>query len=207
MHFSDEIWSDFVRGTATAEIRRQVERHLAEACIECKQQQSTWTAVVQTAKVEKEYTPADAVVRRVEQEFTLRKPRPEPILARLIFDTFAQPQMAGVRSAGTLTARQVLYEAGGIAVDLRLESRPGSDQVSAVGQVQDRSARAFLRPHLPVALVGPQGDTLMQVTTNEFGEFQFEFGRQGVARVAIEVDANRTIVIPLSDLQGYLHSS
>ena len=206
MHFSDEIWSDFVRGTATAASREEIERHLSQACIECKQQQSTWTAMAHMARAEQAFNPPASALRRVEQEFALRQSKPEPLLARLIFDTFAQPLAAGVRS-GALTARQVLYEAGGIAVDLRLESQPGSDHVCAVGQIQDRSARAFLRPHLPVALISPEGNTLMQVTTNEFGEFQFEFGRQGVARVAIEVDASRTIVIPLSDLQGYLHSS
>jgi hypothetical protein len=206
MHFSDESWSDFVRGTADDATRRQMERHLAESCAECSQQVSTWKTVAQFAKLEPSQSPPPDVVRMVKQEFALRHPKRETVWAKLIFDTFSQPLAAGMRS-GTVTARQVLYEAGGIAVDLRLESQPNSDHVCAVGQVQDRSKRTFVRPHLPVALLSPNGDTLMQVATNEFGEFQFEFGRQGVARVSIEIDATRTIVIPLSDLEGYLRSS
>lgn len=205
-HFSDQAWSDYVRGTADAQTRQQIEQHLSQACAECKQHQSTWTALAEVGRREPLYSAPEDLVRLVKQEFTLEQAKPAPMIASLLFDTFAQPLAAGVRSAG-LTARQVLYEAGGIAVDLRLESHPGSDQVHAIGQVQDRSSRAFLRPHLPVGLQDQAGATLKQVFTNEFGEFQFEFARDQVARLAIEIDALRTIQIPLADLQGYLQSS
>lgn len=205
MHFSEEMWSDFARGVAPEATRRDMQRHVDEICTECAEQLSTWKSMVQFAQSEKNYSPSQAVVRRLEQEFALQHPQRETVLARLVFDTFSQPLAAGVR--GGVTARQVLYEAGGIAVDLRLESQPGTDHVCAVGQIQDRSAHGFLRPHLPVALLAPDGKNLMQVATNEFGEFQFEFGRHGVARVSIEIDPSRTIVIPLSDLEGYLQCS
>ena len=40
----------------------------------------------------------------------------QPVLASLVFDTFAKPALAGVRSAAA-AARQMVYEADGLAVD------------------------------------------------------------------------------------------
>ena len=206
MHFNDETWSDFARGVAAEEVRQEIAAHLEQQCAECAAQAQIWQSLAQTARQEQGFNPPTDIVRLVKQEFELAQTPRQTLLAGLMFDSFAQPVAAGIRAAG-VTARQVLYEAGGIAVDLRLESFPGSQQVSAVGQVQDRSSRAFLRPNLPVALLGPAGDELKRIRTNDFGEFHFEFARDRVARIAIEIDASRIIQIPLADLQGYWQSS
>ena len=57
-------------------------------------------------------------------------------LASLLFDSFSQPLLAGVRSSAAI-ARQVVYEAEGLTVDLRFDRLVPSGKVSAVGQILD----------------------------------------------------------------------
>ncbi|HEX7671903.1 MAG TPA: hypothetical protein VF395_20050, partial [Polyangiaceae bacterium] len=56
------------------------------------------------------------------------------VLARLVFDSFGEPQPAGVRSL-ELVSRQAMYRVGDTYIDLRMESEPGTHRVSLVGQI------------------------------------------------------------------------
>jgi hypothetical protein len=89
----------------------------------------------------------------------------------LVFDSFRQPQLAGVRAAGT-TARELLYKAGHYMIKLQVETA-AADRVSIVGQILDeRDPEGGLRDIVVRALKGSK--TLDRTLTNRLGEFHLE---------------------------------
>jgi hypothetical protein len=118
----------------------------------------------------------DAAVRQLRGDFVLRRPRAvrERVAARvaLLFDSFLQPQAAGVRGAGPIP-RQLLYRSGRYAIRLRVEPAPDAERVSIVGQLVDEHAQAGAVQDIAVlALKGRQ--TLDRTLTNHLGEFVLE---------------------------------
>src|ERR1700757_4843775 len=98
-HFSEQAWADFARGISNSE-REEMEAHLASGCDDCVAERDTWKHVYTVALREANYAPPEAVVRMVKFEFIaqpLQKGK-QPALANLVFDTFAKPALAGVRS-------------------------------------------------------------------------------------------------------------
>jgi hypothetical protein len=89
-------------------------------------------------------------------------------IAKLVFDSFEQPAMAGVRSGGSVP-RQLLFRAGDVDVDVRIES--SDDRVSLSGQILSESD--IFSEHTPVWLES-HGLVRYQTRTNPVGEFSFE---------------------------------
>lgn len=59
-----------------------------------------------------------------------------PTVAQLVHDSGRDPSTAGVRG-GYTPARQLLYKAGSVCVDMRVEPELGSNEVVLVGQLMD----------------------------------------------------------------------
>ena len=205
-HFSEQAWADFVRGISTSETKVKIESHLARACFECRATSEVWTRVQATVAQEKTYLPPDHAVRMAKHEFAAlyaREERPS-VLANLVFDTFAQPLAAGIRS-GTAVARQLVYEAEGLTVDLRLDSQPRSGKILVVGQVLDQRLPRFSPGGVSIALWTPKGQPFLELNPNESGEFQLEVNAQDDLRLCIEVAGRKSIRIPLANLgQSYV---
>src|SRR6266850_6343228 len=129
-HFPEQAWADFVRGISKSETTVNMNSHLASGCTDCAAVLGVWKRVHAIASTESSYTPPEDRVRmmRVEFEARNRGRKPEPVTAKLIFDTLAQPLTAGIRSAAA-TARQLVYEAEGLTVDVRLDAKPQSKTV------------------------------------------------------------------------------
>ena len=200
-HFADSVWADFARGVASQETASAVERHLAEGCAECSQTRVTWQNLVVAARNEKSYAAPEDLVRLAKQEFRLQqqeKPSVPSLWAQLQFDSFSQPATAGVRSAAAV-ARQMVYEANGITIDLRLECLTPSNRMLAVGQVLDKTGP--LGVPIPILVFNELGDAVVQTQTTEFGEFQFEFDASQPLRLSVEADSHRIVQVPLRDLQ------
>jgi len=121
------------------------------------------------------------------------------VLASLLFDTFAQPLPAGIRS-GAAVARQLVYEAEGLTVDLRLDSQPHSGKVLVVGQVLDKRHPQVSPRGVSIALWTQNGQPFLEVGPNESGEFHLEFDAQDDLRLLIDVAGRKTIRIPLAHL-------
>src|SRR5581483_6070077 len=128
-HFSEQAWADFVRGISNSE-RGEMESHPVNGCHDCALTRNTWEQVHTIALREINYAAPEDAVRMVKLEFATQKfdKAKQPVLATLMFDTFAKPIMAGVRSAAA-AARQMVYEADGLAVDLRFDSPASSRRV------------------------------------------------------------------------------
>jgi hypothetical protein len=98
---------------------------------------------------------------------------PVRLIAKLVFDSFEQPLTAGVRAGvmGTGTIpRQLLFRAGQVDVDVRIES--GADnRISLSGQVLSDSVPFF--ENTPVRLES-HGVSRYKTRTNPVGEFSFD---------------------------------
>ena len=136
-HFSEEAWADFIRGTTTPGVTGEMEAHLASGCSDCVAANGIWDRLRVAAVQESIYEPPADLVRRIKLELSTRSGDELPKAISPVFDSFCQPLVAGVR-AGSVTARQLLYEADGLTVDLRLDKESPSGMISAVGQVLDQ---------------------------------------------------------------------
>lgn len=131
--------------------------------------------------------------------------RPEAVfqnvtqLARPIFDSFRNPLTAGVR-ASYVRSRQLLYASGSIRVDLWIEPQADSSRIALAGQLLD-SARPDRRfDSVPVALRDRKGP-VAHATTNEFGEFHFDFDSEPTTiSVEIRIAETQCITVPLPAL-------
>ena len=199
-HFSEQAWADFLRGVGESQNQANIESHIARGCSECRAAFDVGKRVLATLANEKHYTPPDSVVRMVKLEFAAtHSPVQRPsVLANLLFDTFAQPLPAGIRS-GAAVARQLVYEAEGLTVDLRLDPQARPGRILVVGQVLDRRHPELLPGSVSIALWTQKGQPFLEVSPNESGEFQLEFDAQDDPRLLIDVAPGKTIRIPLPD--------
>jgi hypothetical protein len=92
------------------------------------------------------------------------------IVASLVFDTFDEPALAGVRRVGA-PPRQLLFRAGDVDVDVKIESVETNDRISLVGQVLSNSEKFF--DNTPVKLES-HGMVRYKTLTNSVGEFVFD---------------------------------
>ena len=156
-----------------------------------------WQGVFAVAREEAHNTPPSELIRVVKSQLTTLAPRKPRSLARLLFDSCLQPAMAGVR--GSVPARQLLYETDELCIDLRLEVRRTERRVSMIGQILSRAASQIGHQQLPVRLY-EQNQQLTQSITNQYGEFQLEFGPNSAISLAIGQDGETRIALPHIDL-------
>lgn len=100
------------------------------------------------------------------------RPKENPlrrIVGKLVFDSFQQPATAGVRHVGA-APRQLLFKAGDVDVDLRIEASP-DERISVAGQVLSTATPFF--DNTPVRLEA-HGIVRYKTRTNPVGEFTFD---------------------------------
>ena len=199
-HFSEQVWADFVRGVGEAS--RGVKAHVAAGCLGCKAEFELWSAVRNFANDESQCTPPGDVVRMVKFEFASKYAggRQEEILASLVFNSTAHPVPAGIRS-GAVSARQFVYEAEGLTIDLRFERKTGSNKVFASGQVLDKKVPLCWLGNPTIILWTDKGRMLTRTEANEYGEFQFEFEAQEQLRLSVATTGRKTLRLPLGNLE------
>jgi hypothetical protein len=200
-HFSEQAWADFVRGISNSE-RDEMQLHLANACNDCATSRDTWQQVHAVALRETNYAPPPEALRMAKLEYAARwfEKRKQPVLAKLLFDTFAQPALAGVRSAAA-AARQMVYEADGLAVDLRFDHPPSAKKIFLTGQVLDKQVPRAAVDDAAVILWTDRGLALAETKANAFGEFNLELEPQNNLRLSIQVVGRALIRIPLANLR------
>jgi hypothetical protein len=205
-HFSEQPWADFVRGISGPEISKDIRTHLAADCSKCKTALDDWRRVRRLASAEDAFAPPENLVRLVKLGFA-SKPAHQArtstlenwTLANLVFDSFAQPLPAGVRSAA-LSAWQVVYESEGLTVDLRFGHRGQSKTVHLVGQVFDKRAVRVWQSNATIQLSTEQGELVATTAVNAMGEFHIEFEANDRHLLLLVKAAERTAVrIPLTN--------
>lgn len=199
-HFSERAWADFVRRFEGSE-HHQMQFHLASACRDCTPIYNIWKRVSTVAFREALYTPPEHATRMAKLEFARKFPAESDsaVFAKLTFDTFARPALAGIRS-GAAAARQMLYETEGVAVDLRFDHLPAPKLVYVTGQVLNKREPYGGIRNAHVTVWTTKGLPLAEARTNDLGEFRLEFGSQDGLKLSIQTPGQPAVRIFLAEV-------
>jgi len=163
----------------------QAMAHLA-TCDRCRAQASELEELMEFLERDRENEPPQDALDWTTQLF---QPVLRPVagragrilrIAQRVFDSYEQP-VAGVRSAGEIP-RQLLYRAGAVDVDLRIER--GEGRISLAGQLLSDAA-AFPRD-TPVRLESG-GAVRFTTSTNVVGEFSFDRVPEDTYHLSLEL--------------------
>lgn len=173
-HVNTEKLMEYMDGRASAEGKVAVEKHLSE-CSECVELKQDIQGLVLQLQSDAAFEPPAELVQ---WGVSLFQPMLQPstggklrkMIAALVFDTFDQPLLAGVRRVGA-PPRQLLFRAGDVDVDVKIESMEANDRITLVGQVLSTTAKFF--DNTPVKLES-HGIVRYRTITNLVGEFSFD---------------------------------
>jgi len=200
-HYDFEKWIDFARGVAPDALRKSMEEHLKTGCQECSGEFATWKTFYAFSNGESRFEPPRDLVQSVKLAFA---PRSTPAthsrareFAKLIFDSFAQPQLQGVRSTST-THRQLVYRAGSLMIDMSLRPLENSSRRSLTGQVVDAERADTQMDAVHVHLLSGRKE-LAHTHTDRFGEFYLEYDPERDLQLSLEVGPTKDVFVPLDD--------
>ena len=171
-HYTLADWVDFVRHLTDPALTAKMQQHLGEGCRECAKVVRVWQGLLDFGATEKLYSPPDWVRRSVLGYYRLFKSwkveSPVARVASLVFDSLLEPMPAGIRSSQA-SPRRMLYFAGDLMIDLRLEQK--AHQLYLVGQAERQGSRHVSGMRV---LVQRADETVAQTRCNRHGEFQVE---------------------------------
>jgi hypothetical protein len=200
-HFSLENWADFANRVISDDRRASMERHLELGCTQCANVLARWQWMRKFAGEESLCCPPEDAVKLAKRVFRSYVPGDKQdavrCFAELIFDSFRQPALEGVRN-GRMNTRHLIYKAGNVVIDLQLEASAHPNRMSLVGQVMDSSRNAKGIQRAPVLIRYGQ-DTLAQTQTNQFGEFHLECEAGKSLQISVGVTARKDVFIPLDE--------
>ena len=200
-HFTAQEWVDFVRGAVREEEKALMQAHLNSGCQRCQREAKTWVRVRETASRQRASEPDDSAVRFVKASFALSRERQPKhsrrSFAEVLFDSSLDPLPVGVRSAGS-SSRQLLFGVDDLRIDLRLEPKIDSENVSLIGQILDSADPTKSRMTASVALL-KAGRVVSEANTNRFGEFQLECGLASRMELRVTLLSGKEAYIPLVD--------
>ena len=130
---------------------------------------------------------------------TVEQKRPDSF-AELLFDSFLQPVLEGVRSL-SIGTRHMLYRADPFQIDLLIEPQVGGRSVVVTGQLLDLRHLEIVGHNLQVTLSNLRG-RVVQTTTNQFGEFCQEIENTGSLELKFHGANHKPVVISLRDNLG-----
>lgn len=189
---------DYLDGKLTPAGAEQFAAHLAAGCADCAENRAWYERVRATAAGDETVAPPAWVFKRAVRIFDTAQRAPRlaerigQTIARLVFDSFARPQLVGVRSTETAN-RQLLYRAGDYSIDLQVA--PAGAHGDLIGQVLREGETTFESvAGLPLEIKrGDQG--LYSAVTNAMGEFKIYGVEYGDYDLNIEM-ADGQITIP-----------
>lgn len=196
-HFDEASWADFARNLVAPGTKMTMQLHIDEGCRKCANLLNTWQIVHAVGQAEGALTPPSDVVRVVKSQFAVVAPE-KSLGFRLLFDSSLAPVPAGMR--GSVAARQFLYETDEYYIDLRVEPHREAHQAALVGQVLNRTGKRAA-PGLAVLLQDGKRP-VAETSTNQFGEFQFEFKATNSLSISVRRDKSDAIILPLYGIQG-----
>ena len=188
---------DYLDGNLAAVEAARVEAHLASDCASCAASRQWYQQVRAVVAADDSVEPPAWVMKRALRIFDTQRPRAtersvsgrikdriKDAVAALVFDSFARPVVAGVRSTEA-ASRQLLYRAGEYHIDLQVVPA-GASRPDLIGQVLREGEATFASvAELPVALRLDE-QTKYETTTNEMGEFLIRGVEEGVYDVRLE---------------------
>jgi len=173
-HLTVENLMTYIDGQVVAAEKPVVEQHLV-VCADCSELRQELQNLVAHLQQDSACEPPSELVQ---WGIDLFQPVMQPstgsrirkIVAALVFDTFEQPALAGIRRVGA-PPRQLLFRAGDVDVDVKIESMEANDRITLVGQVLSSGTKFF--DNTPVKLES-HGIVRYKTRTNLVGEFSFD---------------------------------
>jgi hypothetical protein len=194
-HFGAIAWVDFARGLLPAGERILMERHLSEGCVDCVSELAFFAKVALAGVGVAEAVAPEDIVQTARNIFPPRekqKPLLERLVARLVYDSFADLAPAGVRS-GRAMSRQLMYEVEDYLVDLRLEGERDSTLVSVVGQIANRNLPASPMVDRSIRIVSGKS-VVCKTLSNGFGEFCLDYTPKKNMKLLIAISEGERLV-------------
>jgi hypothetical protein len=177
-HYEAWQWVDFVRGLMSATERETMRVHLNSGCEKCREVAGLFARVVLRASADASYDLPGYAVQCARAIHVLQHPSEVTVapgfVAKLVYDSFRAPLLAGVRNQQQSIAHQLLFEAGPYYLDLQLQRKIGSPEVVMLGQIANREQPAKGVPNVPVLLLSG-GAVLNKALSNQLGEFILEY--------------------------------
>jgi hypothetical protein len=173
-HVTIEEIATYTDGKASDTERRFLENHIM-SCSDCNELRRDYKSLETRLREDSAYEPPSELV---EWGINLFQPIIQPqakgslrrLIASLIYDTYDQPMPAGIRRVSA-PPRQLLFRAGEVDVDVKIESTEANDRITLVGQVLSNATKFF--DNTPVNLES-HGVVRYRTRTNEVGEFSFD---------------------------------
>lgn len=151
--------------------------------------------------------PPSWVLKRAVRIFDTKKLRQTPglterigqAIASLVFDSFARPALAGVRSTETAN-RQLLYRAGDYSVDLQIAPSERST-LDLIGQVLKEGEPSFESVSGLKLDIARSGGVVFSAITDEMGEFKVSEIEPGVYDLRVQLPEG-SITLPDIPMSG-----
>src|SRR5438477_12943382 len=154
-----------------------------------------WQKVAKAAAAEASYQPPPQKVRAVKSAFTMTGPaskrRETGGLLQLLYDSFLQPALVGVRS-GAMRVRQMLYRADPYQIDFQIESQPEQNRLAISGQLVDLSHPEMVGRDVEVTISDGR-ESVVNTMTNQFGEFRGEVDNSGNLEITLVRSEERRV--------------
>ena len=174
-HVTIENLINYMDGQPTDVEKSTLENHVV-SCAECGELKQEFQALITRLQEDASFEPPAELLQ---WGINLFQPVTQPqgvvsglrkFIASLVFDTYDQPLLAGVRRVGA-PPRQLLFRAGDVDVDVKIESMEANDRITLAGQVLSGATKFF--DNTPVKLES-HGIVRYCTTTNVVGEFSFD---------------------------------
>ena len=190
---------DYLDGRLAAAEASRVTAHIESGCRNCAANREWYEKVRFVAGSDDMPEPPPWVLKRALRIFENRQARPHLVerlgraVASLVFDSFALPAVAGVRSTAT-SDRQLLYRAGDYSIDLQVA--PSSQaRADLIGQVLREGEASFSSVAAIRLELSREGEVIFSTATNEMGEFAFNNLGQGEYDLLVETTEG-SITVP-----------
>ena len=176
-HYDITEWIDLARGLASPDRRAALENHRQE-CANCSDTAVWVERLLSTAESDRKADVPAHVVHNAKAIFALRGLDQVQMsfgsIARLVFDSFSQPALQGVRSEQRSDVRHMLYDVDGYVIDLQLEHERGMAAVSMIGQIHQSSDSGEPVVSMPISLRSNER-VVATTVSNQFGEFALQY--------------------------------
>src|SRR5262250_1025048 len=110
-HYEAGEWVDFVRGLMSATEREAMRAHLNAGCVRCREVAGLFARAVLRATADASYSPPEYAVKCARAIYVLQHPREVTLapgfVAKLVYDSFRAPLLAGVRDQQQVFAHQL----------------------------------------------------------------------------------------------------
>lgn len=195
-HLRAAAVTDLARGLTNAKSRAAAEIHLV-GCRTCKDRIGVWTQFAVASQEDGRRAPSQESVDRVLRlaERAHAGTGVTHVIAALRYDGASFPIPVGVR--GAAWPEQVVYEAEGVAVDVRI-SRESSRRTVIVGQLTDCLEPSNRLADLPILLIDGT-EVAVRGLSDARGEFHLEHSASDALRLEVALAGGRIIEVPLDN--------